>query len=122
MLEKTGGFREDLGRTEDNEFHYRVREMWIPVCYVTGHCFLSVYTAYPFKNVPAEVWKRLLGGPDPGSMSGLSVFVSSGAGGVCCRDRGDYPVMGASFSMACLDHVGPVWHSGCDHDGPFYQE
>lgn len=26
VLEKTGGFREDLGRTEDNEFHYRVRE------------------------------------------------------------------------------------------------
>ena len=63
-----------------------------------------------------------MGGPDPGSMSGLSVFVSSGAGGVCCRDRSDYPVMGASFSMACLDHVGPVWHPGCDHDGPFYQE
>lgn len=25
VLEKTGGFREDLGRTEDNEFHYRIR-------------------------------------------------------------------------------------------------
>ena len=25
VLEKLGGFREDLGRTEDNEFHYRIR-------------------------------------------------------------------------------------------------
>jgi glycosyltransferase involved in cell wall biosynthesis len=25
VLEKVGGFREDLGRTEDNEFHYRIR-------------------------------------------------------------------------------------------------
>ncbi len=25
VLERTGGFREDLGRTEDNEFHYRIR-------------------------------------------------------------------------------------------------
>lgn len=26
VLEKVGGFREDLGRTEDNEFHYRIRK------------------------------------------------------------------------------------------------
>ena len=26
VLEKLGGFREDLGRTEDNEFHYRIRK------------------------------------------------------------------------------------------------
>ena len=26
VLEKIGGFREDLGRTEDNEFYYRLRE------------------------------------------------------------------------------------------------
>ena len=26
VLEKAGGFREDLGRTEDNEFHYRLRQ------------------------------------------------------------------------------------------------
>lgn len=27
VLERAGGFREDLGRTEDNEFHYRIRKM-----------------------------------------------------------------------------------------------
>ena len=27
VLEKAGGFREDLGRTEDNEFHYRIRKL-----------------------------------------------------------------------------------------------
>ena len=27
VLEKAGGFREDLGRTEDNEYHYRIRKL-----------------------------------------------------------------------------------------------
>lgn len=26
VFEKAGKFREDLGRTEDNEFHYRIRQ------------------------------------------------------------------------------------------------
>ena len=33
VLEKVGGFREDLGRTEDNEFHYRIREAGYKLCY-----------------------------------------------------------------------------------------
>ena len=27
VIEKAGGFREDLGRTEDNEYHYRIRKL-----------------------------------------------------------------------------------------------
>lgn len=32
VLEKVGGFREDLGRTEDNEFHYRIRQNGFRLC------------------------------------------------------------------------------------------
>lgn len=32
VFEKAGGFREDLGRTEDNEMHYRIRENGFRLC------------------------------------------------------------------------------------------
>jgi len=32
VLEDVGGFREDLGRTEDNEFHYRIRQNGYKLC------------------------------------------------------------------------------------------
>ena len=32
VLEEVGGFREDLGRTEDNEFHYRIRKHGFRLC------------------------------------------------------------------------------------------
>ena len=33
VLEKVGGFDEQLGRTEDNEFHYRIRKAGYQICY-----------------------------------------------------------------------------------------
>ena len=36
MFEKAGRFREDLGRTEDNEFNYRVRQNGFRLCLVPG--------------------------------------------------------------------------------------
>ena len=33
MLQKVGGFNEYLGRTEDNEFHYRIRQNGYQLCY-----------------------------------------------------------------------------------------
>lgn len=33
VLEKVGGFDERLGRTEDNEFHYRIRKAGYKICY-----------------------------------------------------------------------------------------
>lgn len=36
VFEKAGGFREDLGRTEDNEFHYRLRQNGFRLCMVPG--------------------------------------------------------------------------------------
>lgn len=32
VIEKVGGFNEDLGRTEDNEFHYRIRMAGYKMC------------------------------------------------------------------------------------------
>lgn len=32
VIEKVGGFNEDLGRTEDNEFHYRIRQAGYKMC------------------------------------------------------------------------------------------
>ncbi len=32
VFEKVGGFNEDLGRTEDNELHYRIREAGYKIC------------------------------------------------------------------------------------------
>ena len=32
VFEKVGGFNEDLGRTEDNEFHFRVRQAGYKIC------------------------------------------------------------------------------------------
>lgn len=32
VFEKVGGFREDLGRTEDNELHYRIRQNGYKLC------------------------------------------------------------------------------------------
>lgn len=36
VFEKAGKFREDLGRTEDNEFHYRIRQRGFKLCMVPG--------------------------------------------------------------------------------------
>lgn len=36
VFEKAGKFREDLGRTEDNEFNYRVRQHGFRLCMVPG--------------------------------------------------------------------------------------
>lgn len=36
VFEKAGKFREDLGRTEDNEFHYRLRQNGFQLCMVPG--------------------------------------------------------------------------------------
>lgn len=36
VFEKAGVFREDLGRTEDNEFHYRLRQKGFRLCMVPG--------------------------------------------------------------------------------------
>ncbi|MGN1205827.1 MAG: glycosyltransferase family 2 protein [Eubacterium sp.] len=36
VFEKVGKFREDLGRTEDNEFHYRIRQNGFKLCMVPG--------------------------------------------------------------------------------------
>lgn len=36
VFEKAGRFREDLGRTEDNEFNYRVRQNGFRLCMVPG--------------------------------------------------------------------------------------
>lgn len=36
VFERAGGFREDLGRTEDNEFHYRIRQNGFRLCMVPG--------------------------------------------------------------------------------------
>lgn len=36
VFEKAGKFREDLGRTEDNEFHFRLRENGFRLCMVPG--------------------------------------------------------------------------------------
>ena len=33
VFEKVGGFNEQLGRTEDNEIHYRIREAGYKICY-----------------------------------------------------------------------------------------
>lgn len=33
VFEKVGGFNEKLGRTEDNEMHYRIREAGYQICY-----------------------------------------------------------------------------------------
>ncbi len=32
VIQKVGGFNEDLGRTEDNEFHYRIRKAGYKMC------------------------------------------------------------------------------------------
>lgn len=36
VFEKAGKFREDLGRTEDNEFHFRIRKKGFQLCMVPG--------------------------------------------------------------------------------------
>lgn len=36
VFERVGGFREDLGRTEDNEFHFRIRKNGFLLCMVPG--------------------------------------------------------------------------------------
>lgn len=36
VFEKAGGFQEDLGRTEDNEFHFRLRQSGFRLCMVPG--------------------------------------------------------------------------------------
>ncbi len=36
VFDKVGKFREDLGRTEDNEFHYRIRKQGFQLCMVPG--------------------------------------------------------------------------------------
>lgn len=38
VLEKVGYFNEDLGRTEDNDFHYRIRKEGYKICYNPKIC------------------------------------------------------------------------------------
>ena len=42
VFEKAGVFREDLGRTEDNEFHYRLRQNGFRLCMVPDDLWLNL--------------------------------------------------------------------------------
>ncbi len=47
VLEKVGGFREDLGRTEDNEYHYRIRKNGYKI-YRSPHIYSEQYVRPSF--------------------------------------------------------------------------
>ena len=71
VIAKVGGFNENLGRTEDNEFHYRIRMVLLPRYY-----FVSAFTKRPSRNDKAEVFKRTVDRTYTLGMSRLSFILS----------------------------------------------
>ena len=122
VLEKTGGFREDLGRTEDNEFHYRVRENGYRFAMSPDIVSYQYIRPTLSKILPAEVWKRLLVGLTlgvcPGCLSLYHLVPAAFVAGIAVTT----PCYGCFIFHGLPGSCGPVWHPGCDHDCTFYQE
>lgn len=63
VFEDVGGFNEALGRTEDNELHYRIRRKGYKICFHPGiHSRQHVRSSR--KKCAPEVQQRLLDWPD----------------------------------------------------------
>ena len=70
VLEKVNGFDEQLGRTEDNEFHYRIRKAGYKLCY--DPTIISYqYARSSFKNMVKQKYSN-------GYWIGLTVKVCPG--------------------------------------------
>ncbi len=67
VFERVGGFNESLGRTEDNEFHYRVRKNGYKIC------FSSKIISY--QHIRATLGKMLLQKYGNGKWVGLTLGV-----------------------------------------------
>lgn len=73
VLEKVGGFNDCLGRTEDNEFHYRIRQAGYQIC--MNHDILSYQitrTSWPKmlkQKYGNGYWVGLTSGVCPGCLS-----------------------------------------------------
>ncbi len=63
VLEKVNGFDEQLGRTEDNEFHYRIRQAGYQICY-SPEIISYQHAKYTSGYAKTEIWKRILGSFD----------------------------------------------------------
>ena len=91
VLEKVGGFDEQLGRTEDNEFHYRIRKAGYKICYS-----------------PGIIWKWILGCVDIKGMSGMSGSVSFCSICICWRYYNNFCTCSWSSYFSCQVDVGSL--------------
>lgn len=70
VVEKVGGFNEDLGRTEDNEFHYRIRMAGYKMC-----CCPDIISYQHSRNTLKHMIKQKYGN---GRWIGLTLSVCRG--------------------------------------------
>lgn len=73
VFEKAGGFREDLGRTEDNELHYRIRKKGYRLC-MSPDVFSYQYIRPTLRKMSRQkygngYWIGLTAGVCPGCLS-----------------------------------------------------
>lgn len=76
VIAKVGGFNENLGRTEDNEFHYRIRMAGYKMCCCPDIISYQHSRKRPSRNDKAEVFKRTVDRTYTLGMSRLSFILS----------------------------------------------
>ena len=110
VLETVGGFREDLGRTEDNEFHYRIRQHGYQLAMSPD--IVSYQYIRPTLWKKTKIWKWILDRVDSRCMSGVPVRVSFCSICFCRRYFTDYDFEYSGVSAARHHYVEHVWCTG----------
>lgn len=86
VFEKVGGFREDLGRTEDNELHYRIRQNGYRLC-MSPDIVSYQYIRPTLRKMCRQkygngYWIGLTAGVCPGCLSPYHFVPGAFAGGI----------------------------------------
>lgn len=128
VFEKAGRFREDLGRTEDNEFHYRVRQNGFRLCMVPG--IISYQMIRPSltkmcrQKYANGYWIGLTSGVCPGCLSLYHFVPFAFVLGIICTTLlavFSYPLLSIlmwslywlfAIVMAVAAVRGKNWHAG----------
>ncbi len=110
VFEKAGLFNENLGRTEDNEMHYRIRKAGYKICFNP-----DIISYQNIRNswcgmLKQKIWKWALDWLDAWSLSGMLFYSSFCSFGICvCTDfNRNYSIVG-KHRNACL-----LMHTICD--------
>ena len=115
VFEKVGFFNEQLGRTEDNEINYRIREAGYKICY-SPDIVSYQHTRNSLKAMlKQKIWKWILGSVDFKGMSEMFISLSFCTAMFCVRNYGDKCAGSIWFSFPCIFDVGNVLVCCCKY-------